>query len=35
MFFKWTGARDDELIDLAFNKKRADDRKAQTLKPKP
>jgi len=27
MFFKWTGARDDELIDLAFNKKRADDRK--------
>mmetsp|Transcript_21100 Transcript_21100/g.49104 ORF Transcript_21100/g.49104 Transcript_21100/m.49104 type:complete len:1219 (+) Transcript_21100:71-3727(+) len=28
MFFKWTGARDDELIDLAFNKKRADDRKA-------
>merc|ERR1719428_2323494 len=25
--FKWTSSRDDEAIDLAFNKKRADDRK--------
>ena len=32
MFFKWTGARDDELIDLAFNKKRADDRKARSVR---
>eukprot|EP00931_Biecheleriopsis_adriatica_P084093 TRINITY_DN5779_c0_g2_i3.p1 TRINITY_DN5779_c0_g2~~TRINITY_DN5779_c0_g2_i3.p1 ORF type:complete len:1238 (-),score=371.19 TRINITY_DN5779_c0_g2_i3:124-3837(-) len=27
MEFRWTGQKDDELIDLAFNKKRADDRK--------
>lgn len=27
MSFKWTNDRDDEAIDLAFNKKRADDRK--------
>lgn len=27
MEFRWTGEQDDELIDLAFNKKRADDRK--------
>merc|ERR1719424_12597 len=25
--FKWTSQKDDEAIDLAFNKKRADDRK--------
>lgn len=28
MVFRWTNPKDDELIDLAFNKKRADDRKA-------
>lgn len=27
MEFRWTGEKDDQLIDLAFNKKRADDRK--------
>jgi len=27
MSFSWTGERDDEAIDMAFNKKRADDRK--------
>lgn len=27
MVFRWTNKNDDELIDLAFNKKRADDRK--------
>eukprot|EP00913_Durusdinium_trenchii_P026192 g24572.t1 len=27
MVFRWTNPKDDELIDLAFNKKRADDRK--------
>lgn len=27
LYFKWNGPKDDEVIDLAFNKKRADDRK--------
>lgn len=27
MVFRWTNPKDDELVDLAFNKKRADDRK--------
>jgi hypothetical protein len=30
MVFRWTNKNDDELIDLAFNKKRADDRKASS-----
>ena len=32
MVFRYTNAREDELVDLAFNKKRADDRKAEMLK---
>jgi len=27
MVFRWSSPKDDELVDLAFNKKRADDRK--------
>lgn len=27
MVFRWLNPKDDELVDLAFNKKRADDRK--------